>query len=105
MRSRYIYNKGEVVYAEERGVVTKNELEQVNDAGYMVMPDIQPYKSMIDGSMITSRSVHRSHLKQHGCVEVGNDSSLRAKPKPKAPPPGLKDEIIRAVNQVMSRRQ
>jgi len=104
MRSRYIYNKGEVVYAEERGVVTKNELEQVNDAGYMVMPDIQPYKSMIDGSMITSRSVHRSHLKQHGCVEVGNDSSLRSQPKPKAPPPGLKDEIIRAVNQVMSRR-
>ena len=42
MRSRYIYQKGEVVYAEERGVVTKNELEQTNDAGYMVMPDIQP---------------------------------------------------------------
>ena len=77
MRSRYMYQKGEVVYAEERGVVTKNELEQTNDAGYMVMPDIQPYRSMIDGSLITSRSVHRSHLKQHGCVEVGNDSSLK----------------------------
>lgn len=104
MRSRYIYQKGEVVYAEERGVVTKNELEQVNDAGYMVMPDIQPYRSMIDGSLITSRSVHRSHLKQHNCVEVGNDSSLKTPPKPVRSPPGLKDEIIRAVHQVMERR-
>jgi len=105
MRNRYIYDKhGDVIYAEEKGVVIKNELEPTVDAGYMVMPDIQPYRSMIDGSLITSRSVHRSHLKQHNCVEVGNDSSLRQPPKPKSPPPGLKEEIVRAVNQVMSRR-
>ena len=35
--------------------------------------DIQPYKSMITGEMITSRSQHRAHLKQHGCEEVGNE--------------------------------
>ncbi len=47
----------------------------------MVMRDIEPYKNMIDGRMITSRSEHRALLKQHNCVEVGNDTS-HMKPKP-----------------------
>ena len=38
-----------------------------------VMKDIDPYISQIDGSLITSRSQHRDHLKQHGCVEIGNE--------------------------------
>lgn len=46
----------------------------------IVMPDIQPYKSVIDGSLISSRSRHREHLRAHGCIEVGNE---RPKPQPK----------------------
>lgn len=65
----------------------------------MIAADIKPYRSMIDGSMINSRSQHRQHLKDHGCVEIGNDSSLRKRPKPLESPPGLKETIIRAVNQ------
>ena len=38
-----------------------------------VIKDIDPYISQIDGSLITSRSQHRDHLKQHGCIEVGNE--------------------------------
>ena len=38
-----------------------------------VIKDIDPYVSQIDGSVITSRSQHRDHLKAHGCVEVGNE--------------------------------
>ena len=38
-----------------------------------VLGDIQPYKSMITGEMITSRSKHKEHLRQHGCTEVGNE--------------------------------
>jgi len=38
-----------------------------------VFEDIKPYKSMVTGEMITSRSQHRNHLKQHGCTEVGNE--------------------------------
>ena len=41
---------------------------------HFIQDDIKPYKSMIDGSMITSRSQHRRHLKRHGCIEVGNES-------------------------------
>lgn len=40
----------------------------------MVMGDIAPYKSMIDGSEITSRGMHRAHLRAHGCVEIGNEA-------------------------------
>ena len=39
-----------------------------------IMPDIQPYQSMADGSMITSRSQHRAHLRQHNCIEIGNET-------------------------------
>jgi hypothetical protein len=66
-------------------------------AEYHVMGDIAPYKSMIDGSMISSRSRHREHLKQHGCVEVGNDSSLQRGRGPLQSPPGLKETIARNV--------
>jgi len=100
VKSRYVYKDGKVIYAEEKGEVIVNEMPYTVDAHYYVMGDIQPYKSMVDGSLITSRSHHRAHLKQHGCVEVGNDSSLFKPPKPRQSPPGLKDAIIHAVNEV-----
>ncbi|MEI6590157.1 MAG: hypothetical protein WCO38_09475 [Verrucomicrobiota bacterium] len=39
----------------------------------MVMSDIEGYVSQVDGSWIKSRSHHRSHLKQHKMIELGND--------------------------------
>lgn len=66
---------------------------------YQVMPDINPYRSMIDGTVINSRSHHRAHLNAHGCVEVGNDSSLQKQRKPIESPPGLKETIIRVANE------
>lgn len=74
-------------------------------ADYHVMPDIKPYRSMIDGREVTSRSRHREHLRAHDCVEIGNDSSLYRKPKPLESPPGLKEKIIRAVNEVEDRQR
>ncbi len=62
---------------------------------WQVMPDIQPYRSMIDGHIVQSRSNHRAHLKINGCVEVGNEAQ---KPKPITTPPGLKREIIDVFN-------
>lgn len=81
------------------------EMHQVITAPSMVMPDIQPYQSTIDGSIISSRSQHKRHLKDHGCVEVGNDSCLQKPHKPLTSPPGLKDHIIRAVDQTMHKRR
>ena len=106
MRSHYKYRNGEVIYAVEDGVVTVDKRDgESNTRSFQIMPDISPYRSMIDGRIINSRSAHRQHLRDHGMVEVGNDSSLRAKPKPLQAPPGLKDEIIRAVHQVESKQR
>ena len=59
----------------------------------MVATDIQPYQSMVTGEMITSRSHHRAHLKQHGVVEVGNEKMPT--PKPIDAPAGLKETIAK----------
>lgn len=62
----------------------------------MVMNDIQPYQSMIDGQMITSRSQHRTHLKQHGMVEIGNEVKAHMDSK-RAPEPdraGIRRDLI-----------
>jgi hypothetical protein len=66
MRKTYVYVDGKLV---EKG--SDEHLDKLY--GPFVMPDIQPYQSMIDGSMITSRSRHREHLNAHGCIEVGNE--------------------------------
>jgi hypothetical protein len=64
MRKQYVQINGELV---EKGDYYADPLAPI------VMPDIQPYQSMVDGSMITSRSRHREHLQAHGCIEVGNE--------------------------------
>lgn len=71
-----------------------------------VMADIQPYRSMITGEMITSRSRHREHLKDHGYVELGNDTSLKAtyKGMPDTSPQKRK-ELIRAQVDAMTHEQ
>jgi hypothetical protein len=45
----------------------------------MVMSDIDGYVSQVDGSWIKSRSHHRSHLKQHKMIELGNDVPMSHK--------------------------
>ena len=39
-----------------------------------VIGDIKPYQSMATGEMITSRSRHRDHLREHGLIEIGNET-------------------------------
>lgn len=54
----------------------KRKLEslRVPPVAAQVISDITPYISQIDGSVISSRSKHKQHLKDHGCIEVGNES-------------------------------
>ena len=64
-----------------------------------IQRDIDPYESMITGEMITSRSHHRDHLRQHKMVEVGNE---REKPPP---PPTTADknaESADVINDIKS---
>lgn len=72
-------------------------IQSSGPAAPMVMNDIQPYQSMIDGSIITSRSQHRAHLKAHGCIEVGNETK-HLKSQPMTPPSGLKQTLVEVAN-------
>lgn len=62
MRKRYISIDGHWVPYEEA-------VKRL-PASHMVQPEIAPYRSMVDGSVIESRSKHREHLRKHGMREV-----------------------------------
>ena len=62
----------------------------------MIMPDIQPYKSMATGEMIMGRRQHREHLRQHRLVEIGNEKPKLTRP---GPDPTIKRDIIEAVQR------
>lgn len=85
------------VYDEKGNATEIGEACAVEHKTAMVMGDIQPYRSMVTGEMINSRSQHREHLKAHRLVEVGNETKY-LKPKPKELPPGLKRRIIDIAN-------
>ena len=95
MRRRYIQINGELVE------VPLNYIHEPR-ADIHVLPDIKPYRSMADGTWITSRSQHREHLKAHNCIEIGNETKY-LQPKPFTSPPGLKETLIRATDEVLSR--
>jgi len=76
--------------------IPKEEYYSNNDAHY-VMTDLKPYKSMITGEIIQGRAQHRAHLRQHGCIEVGNE-----KITPNAPKAPSKNDYKRMVAEVMS---
>jgi len=92
-------------FVQVNGVLYEKGTEPTRETqGPMIMKDISPYRSMIDGSEITSRSRHREHLRAHNCIEIGNETKY-LQPKPITSPPGLKETIIQATEQVLSRRR
>lgn len=87
-------------YVQMNGELVEVPLDWRPDpsADFHVMGDIEPYRSMVDGSIIAGRAQHRAHLRQHGCIEVGNDSSLKRTTRPPLQsPPGLKETYARQV--------
>ena len=95
-------------YVQIEGVLYEKSTEPQAPLAPMVMPDIQPYRSMADGSIIKSRSAHREHLRRHGCVEVGNEVGAhlsyydRLK---KDVAPQQRKELIRAQVDAMTEKQ
>lgn len=92
-RSRYIWQDGEWVtldqYRPKRHIFGRSS---------MVRGDISDYRSTITGEMITSRSQHRAHLKEHDCFEVGNE---KLSPQMRSPveQPSVAEDIKRAIEQ------
>jgi len=69
---------------------------------YMIS-DIEPYRNTIDGKPIGGRRQHREFLKQHGCVEVGNDFNSAKSSKEIRGDFNVRPELSRAVHQVLNK--
>jgi len=73
-------NKGKVAeYHDGELTWYREDFAETSDSP-QIMLDIKPYTSMVDGSMITSRSKHREHLRQHNCIEIGNETMQNTPP-------------------------
>lgn len=94
-RRRYVVRNGEVVE------VPLDYIAEPRTQTHQVMPDIKPYKSMVTGEEIGSRSTHREHLRQHGMFEVGNEVKYLTKRQPTEP--RLTETLIRVTKQKLGR--
>lgn len=61
-----------------------------------VIQDIEPYRSPIDRSVISSRSSHRDHMREHGVVEMGNEYP-KAREVDRAPTERAGYDIVRSL--------
>ena len=67
--------------------------------GINIMPDIEPYRSPIDGKIIGSRSRHRDHMREHNVIEAGTEP-LPDRPKPTFRPQGVGQDVKRAIEEL-----
>lgn len=65
-----------------------------------VIPDIEPYRSVVTGERIRGRAHHRNHLREHGLIERGNEPIRERRPKPMPP---VHEDIKRAIAEIRSR--
>lgn len=101
-RETYVFRDDKFILKSRDGVLT-DEYLALPPVGHskksiFVMPDIAPYRSVIDGSMITGRKQHRDHLRAHGCFEVGNEKLPQSRPQSDH---NVRPELMRAMQQHM----
>jgi hypothetical protein len=82
-RRRWVMRNGELVELDLNAPLPPRR------APY-IMSDLSEYRSVVTGEPITSRSQHREHLRQHGCIEVGNEMPKNSR---EALPPVREDAI------------
>ena len=79
-KEHYLEFWGYTLGSSEAEQAWKEKEEMTCREAPMVMSDIEGYISQVDGTWIKSRSHHRSHLKQHKMIELGNDVPMQHKP-------------------------
>jgi hypothetical protein len=86
--------RGSFIWDSARGeMVPKDEYyaNQPVSSSATILNDIQPYKAVATGEIITSRSHHREYLKRNNLVELGNER-IKAKEIPDVP--GRREAIV-----------
>ena len=83
-RSRSLYDRNGLLaeYLDDVLIYYREgDLERETASGPQVVRDIEPYKSMVTGEMISGRKQHRDHLRAHNCIEIGNET-MQSTPPP-----------------------
>ena len=96
MRTVYVYDpiQDKVVPREDKITLTPQGKR------FNIMRDIEPYRSMVDGTMVSSRSAHRDHLRKHDCIEIGNEE-FGPRPRPDITA-DIQRDVERAAHQHLS---
>ena len=90
---------GKKTYKIINGELTLVEQSKpVNSSAY-VMNDISAYKSPLDGSIISSRSAHKLHKREHGVIEVGNEKLDRPCIKDYQPE-NIREDLKRTIEEL-----
>lgn len=89
------------VYIQVDGVLYEKGKQPTHSL--QIIPDIEPYQSMADGTWITSRSKHREHLKAHNCIEIGDQAPVKPVPIPDVSPQKRKELIVSQFSSMTDR--
>lgn len=102
-RTRTIYDAHgpKAEYRDDELVWARDDFHADSTAGIQVIRDIEPYRSMADGSMITSRSQHREHLRRQNCIEIGNE---KMESRPMAPTISRREVLSRQLGDMSDRQ-
>lgn len=93
MRMIYVFRDGKIVPKDEAGPHPLAGKRSV-----YVMSDIEPFVSVVDGSIIGSRTDRREHNRRNGVIDVGDDPAV-LRPRPAYEPKGVGEHIARAMEQ------
>lgn len=96
MRRTYVYNPK----TEKMEEVTAH---RANRSGVLIMGDIEPFKSSVDGTVITGRKSLRDHNKRHGVTnpaDFKNEWKQKAEERKKIFTPGSGFDKQRRVEHI-----
>jgi hypothetical protein len=68
-----------------------------------LMPDKLEYLSPMDGTLVTSRSTHRDHMRRHGVEEAGDIKMGSMSRNERSPMGRVGPDVQRALEQLRSR--
>ncbi|ABK44200.1 hypothetical protein Mmc1_1691 [Magnetococcus marinus MC-1] len=66
-RRRFVWREGRLVEVDLHAPLPERK-------GPYIMSDLTPYRNVVNGGVISSRSSHRAFLRDNQLVEVGNET-------------------------------
>lgn len=89
-----------IQHPETGELIPADQYVRPSSNAHFVMNDIAPYKSVLDGQWVSSRSQHREQMRRHGVVEVGNERLDKHIKPPEYRKGDLRGQLKRAMGKL-----